>query len=219
MAIYDHQCGSCIYYCINDLAAAARDGYGCKASGRIFGSPNYKRFPFDHTCGSYKKDRTRSDNDILTAFKRLDYKYGYRPGSSSWWHIATFVNETLGKDSCEEYFSIMASFRENILQSSLKYISFLTQYDTYGRLIADSLYKDPQKIIIAQELLSSHIIPICQDIIAQNFDSAFGKYVSMFETLKNLYQINDIKTYNFENPQTLSDDDIAKLCREKKEQN
>lgn len=214
---YKKQCGSCVHYRIDDLRGGDRDGYGCDANGKAFGSSYYKRFPFDHTCSRYKEDSNRSDRDIEKAYKALDSKYGYRPGSSSWWHIATFVNETLGNNLCGNYFYIMVDFRENYLQKNLKYVNFLIQYDIYGRLIVDSLRKDHQKTLIARELLLNHIIPICQAIEAQQYDEAFGKYCEMFETLKNLYQINEVSTYNFDNPKELSNTEILSLKRQKEE--
>ena len=217
MKNYYGKCASCSHYLINDLRGGDRDGYGCDANGKVFGSSYYKRFPFDHSCGRYKEDRNRSDRDIEKAFKALDYKYGYRPGSSSWWYIATFVNETLGSNVCENYFYTIVDFRENYLTQNLKYVNFLVQYDMYGRLIADSLAKDPQKQEIARELFINHIVPICMSIQSQNYDDAFGKYVSMFETLKNLYEITDVTTYDFANPKQLSKEEIFTLKREKEE--
>ena len=212
---YKRQCGSCEHYRIDDLRGADRDGYGCDANGKVFGSPYYKRYPFDYSCGRYKEDRQRSDRDIERAFKALDSKYGYRPGSSSWWYIATFVNTTLGNDIANNYFYIMADFRDNYLQKDLRYVNFLVQYDMYGRLIADSLYKDPQKVQIAMELLLNHIVPICQSIEAQHYKIAFKKYVDMFETLKELYQITDVSEYDFDNTKSLTTEQIASLKRER----
>lgn len=217
MTKYKGQCGSCVHYMIDDLRGADKDGYGCNANGKVFGSSYYKRFPFDHSCSRYQEDRRRSDRDIDKAFRALDSRYGYRPGSSSWWYIATFVNETLGSDLCENYFHTMADFRENYLQKNLIYVNFLVQYDMYGRLIKDSLDKDPQKIVIARELFINHIIPICSDIDAQNYDAAFGKYLNMFETLKSLYQITDVTTYDFDNTKALNKDEILSLKRQKEE--
>ena len=213
MKNYNGQCASCAHYRIEDLRGADRDGYGCDANGKVFGSSYYKRFPFDYSCSRYKVDRYRSERDIEKAFKALDNKYGYRPGSSSWWHIATFVNNTLGNNLCNNYFYKMVDFRENYLQKDLKYVNFLVQYDIYGRLIADSLSKDPQKELIAQELLLNHIIPICYAYEAKNYNLAFIKYVNMFETLKTLYQITDVTTYDFTNPKVLKDKEIATLKR------
>ena len=178
MKNYYGKCASCSHYLINDLRGGDRDGYGCDANGKVFGSSYYKRFPFDHSCGRYKEDRNRSDRDIEKAFKALDYKYGYRPGSSSWWYIATFVNETLGSNMCENYFYTIVDFRENYLTQNLKYVNFLVQYDMYGRLIADSLAKDPQKQEIARELFINpsiefaHIIKA--DLTAKNLLSSQG---------------------------------------------
>lgn len=215
MTKYYKQCGSCIHYRIDDLRGAERDGYGCDANGKVFGSSYYKRFPFDHTCGRYKEDKYRTDKNIENAFKALDRKYGYRPGSSSWWYIATFVNETLGSDICENYFTILVDFRENYLQQNLKYTNFLVQYDLYGRLLANSLAKDEQKELIARTILFDHIIPICTAIDAQNYDEAYGKYLDMFETLKNLYQIKNVSEYDFENTKSLNEEEMIKLQRKK----
>ena len=217
MKNYKGQCGSCVHYRIEDLRGADRDGYGCDANGKVFGSPYYKRFPFDNSCSRYKEDRNRTDRDIEKAFKALDNKYGYRPGSSSWWHIATFVNTTLGSDVCNNYFYTMVAFRENYLQKDLRYVNFLVQYDMYGRLIADSLAKDSQKKLIAQELLLNHIIPICYAYEAQNYELAFTKYMDMFETLKCLYQITDVTTYDFDNTKKLNTEEINTLKRKKEE--
>ena len=54
-------------------------------------------------------------------------------------------------------------------------------------------------------------------IQSQNYDDAFGKYVSMFETLKELYEITDVTTYDFANPKQLSKEEIITLKREKEE--
>ena len=71
--LYKGQCGSCKNYLIDDLRGADRDGYGCKYQGKIFGSPYYKRFPFDYSCGGYKKDYNRSDKDIDKALKAPEF--------------------------------------------------------------------------------------------------------------------------------------------------
>ena len=212
---YYGKCTSCSHYRINDLRGAERDGYGCDASGKVFGSPYYKRFPFDYSCSRYHQDRNRTDRDIEKAFKDLDRRYGYRPGKSTWWYIATFVNETLGSDIGENYFYTLVDFRENYLQKNLKYTNFLVEYDMYGRLIANSLKNDPKKEEVAQELLLNYIIPICQDINTENYEIAFSKYVAMFEKLKELYQITDVTTYDFANPHQLNDTEFMTLKREK----
>lgn len=213
MTKYKKQCASCSHYQIDDLRGAARDGYGCDANGKVFGSPYYKRFPFDHSCSRYNEDYRRTDKDIEKAFKALDRRYGYRPGNSTWWYIATFVAETLGKDLCDNYFYTLADFRENYLQQNLKYFTFLVEYDIYGRLIVDSLEKDPQKTTIAYELLLNHIIPICKLINDQNYEEAYEKYLEMFITLKNLYQITDIASYDFDNSKILDEHEIMQLKR------
>lgn len=215
MSNYKRKCGSCRHYLINDLRGADRDGYGCDANGRVFGSSYFKRFPFDYSCSRYSEDRNRTDKDIEKAMKALERKYGYRPGNSSWWYIATFVNTTLGTEISEDCFYKIVAFRDNYLQNGLQYISFLVEYDCYGRLIADALSKDPQKEIIAEEILLNHIIPICQEIDSQNMDGAFGKYVELFETLKQLYQITDVTTYKLDRPNALTPDEITSLKREK----
>lgn len=212
--LYKGQCGSCKNYQINDLRGAERDGYGCSYQGRVFGSPYYKRFPFDYSCGGYKKDSYRTDKDIQKAYEDLDRRYGYRPGKSTWYYIATFVTETLGTEACENYFTTIAQFREQVLEKKIiKYASFLVEYDMYGRLIANSLYQDEQKELIAKELLFNYIIPTCLLINQKKYDEALNIYIEMFEKLKEMYNITTIKDYDFANTSSLDEDQISKLTR------
>lgn len=212
--LYQGQCGSCKNYQINDLKGADRDGYGCVYQGRIFGSPYYKRYAFDHTCSGYKKDQYRSDKDITDAYKSLDRRYGYRPGQSTWYYIATFVTETLGADICENYFTTIALFREQILEKKIiKYAAFLVEYDLYGRLIANSLKHDNQKELIAKELLFNYIIPTCLLINQEKYDEALNIYIEMFDKLKEMYHITTIQEYDFENTISLNEEQIRTLTR------
>ena len=212
--LYKGQCGSCKNYLIDDLRGADRDGYGCKYQGKIFGSPYYKRFPFDYSCGGYKKDYNRSDKDIDKALKALNSRYGYRPGKSTWWYIVTFVADMLNTDIADECFITFAEFRSEILEGKIiKYAAFLVEYDMYGRLIANSLYQDEQKEIVARELLTNYIIPTCNLINEEIYDEALNIYMEMFEKLKEMYNITTIKDYDFTNTLSLDKDQISKLTR------
>lgn len=211
---YDGMCGSCVHYKINDLRGAYKDGYGCDYQGRIFGSSNYKRFAFDDSCRGYKKDYNRSDKDIDKALKALNSRYGYRPGKSTWWYIVTFVADILNTDIADECFITFAEFRSEILEGKIiKYAAFLVEYDMYGRLIANSLYQDEQKEIVARELLTNYIIPTCNLINEEKYDEALNLYTEMFEKLKEMYNITTIKDYDFTNTLSLDKDQISKLTR------
>ena len=212
--LYKGQCGSCKNYQINDLRGADRDGYGCSYQGKVFGSPYYKRFAFDYSCRGYKKDYSRSDRDIEKALKSLDSRYGYRPGKSTWWYIATFVTDVLGTDACENYFLTIAKFRDQVLEKNIiKYAPFLVEYDMYGRLLANSLYQDEQKELIAKELLFNYIIPTCLLKKKKKYDEALGIYIEMFEKLKTLYNITTIQEYDFDKTSNLTNEQIHKLTR------
>ena len=212
--LYKGQCGSCKNYQINDLRGADRDGYGCSYQGKVFGSPYYKRFAFDYSCRGYKKDYSRSDKDIDKALKALNSRYGYRPGKSTWWYIVTFVADMLNTDIADECFITFAEFRSEILEGKIiKYAAFLVEYDMYGRLIANSLYQDEQKVIIAEELLTNYIIPTCNLIKDEKFDEALSIYIEMIEKLKEMYNITTIKDYDFSNTFSLDEEQISRLTR------
>ena len=215
MSSYYKKCASCIHYRIDDLRGADRDGYSCDANGTVFGSSYYKRFPFDYSCSRYSEDRRRKDRDIEKALKALDNRYGYRPGSSSWWYIATFVRNTLGIDTAD-YFITIIEFRENYLQQNLEYFNFLVEYDMYGRLLKVALEKDPQKELIAQELLTNYIIPITNLYKEKKYNEAFLIYSDMFYTLKELYKITNVTSYDFVNPPKLEIENMS-LNRKKEE--
>ena len=215
MSSYYKKCASCIHYRIDDLRGADRDGYSCDANGTVFGSSYYKRFPFDYSCSRYSEDRRRKDRDIEKALKALDNRYGYRPGSSSWWYIATFVRNTLGIDTAD-YFITIIEFRENYLQQNLEYFNFLVEYDMYGRLLKDTLEKDPQKELIAQKLLTNYIIPITNLYKGKKYNEAFLIYSDMFYTLKELYKITNVTSYDFANPPKLEIENMS-LNRKKEE--
>ena len=213
-SLYPNQCGSCENYQINNLRGAESDGYGCVYQGKVFGSPYYKRFPFDYSCRGYKKDKYRSDKDIMNAYRDLDRRYGYRPGKSTWWYIATFITDVLGTDVCENYFITIAKFRDQVLEKNIiKYGAFLVEYDMYGRLLANSLYQDEQKELIAKELLFNYIIPTCLLLNQEKYDEALGIYIEMFEKLKELYNITTIQEYDFANTTGLTNEQISKLTR------
>ena len=86
----------------------------------------------------------------------------------------------------------------------------------YGRLLKDALEKDPQKELIAQELLTNYIIPVTHLYKGKKYNEAFLVYSDMFYTLKHLYKITSVTSYDFANPPKLEIENMS-LNRKKEE--
>ncbi|MBE6140719.1 MAG: hypothetical protein E7172_04195 [Firmicutes bacterium] len=204
---YEGKCATCINYNITDIRSAYNDGYPCVERGK-------KRLAFDDSCKRYRKDRYRDSKDIENAFMTLERKYGkYKPHSYKSFYILSIICEELGLEDYQQYLTIGILFREEVLHKSLKYTSFLVEYDIYGRLIADSINKDEQKHLVCVELFDNYIRTFGDKVIEKNYDSAFNIYVEMFEKLKEIYKISEITTYDFENTYQTNIEDVLKLTR------
>ncbi|MEG1288161.1 MAG: hypothetical protein RR189_03145 [Bacilli bacterium] len=216
---YDDLCGGCINYNISNLSAAYNDGYTCSVHGSVGLFSNTRRFAFDDTCSSQRKDRSRSNRDIEKAFDALERKYGrYTPHSDSWWYIATTVCKILGIEEHQKYLDIIASFRTNVLEKDLLYFGDVVSYDIYGRLIANSLNKDEGRECISIILFRDYILPVCNLILDKKYDDAFTLYKEMVLKLKSLYKINELEDYSFNETYQPRNDEY-KLVRNKKEEN
>lgn len=204
---YRDKCGGCINYNITNLRDAYNDGYPCVARRN-------KRLAFDDSCTSQREDRRRTDKDIKKAFEAMEAKYGrYKPHSYSAWHIMTAVCNILGIDEYQEYLATGVYFREEVLQKDLRYLGLLVQYDMLGRLVANSLWQDEQKEVVAYELFVNYLKPFCENVQNNNVDAALGRYTEMYERLKEIYQITDVTTYDFDHTHQMSTDEIQSLGR------
>ena len=63
----------------------------------------------------------------------------------------------------------------------------LEQYDVVGPIIADYLYKDNFREVIADSMLYNYILPCYKLIKEGNYEEAADKYIEMTYTLINFY--------------------------------
>ena len=169
---YGDKCGSCGHLDMNNYRGYK---YYCKERYTYCDPSNPK-------CRDYKSADEMGD--------RRDY-YDIKKINQADCYLTTVICEILGfNDDCE-ILSIMRSFRNNILQKDLRYLSILIQYDVVGPSIATNLKNDENALWIAKELLKHYIRPIIKFIENKNYDAAVVVYKNMTELLIENYALVD----------------------------
>ena len=101
-------------------------------------------------------------------------KYG--PYLSSGCFITTVVCDILGNDDSCQLLNNFRCFRDNILHSDKKYSEILQDYDNIGPMIADAIFHDKDRDIMAKGIYDNGLIPISKLIEDKKYDLACEKY-------------------------------------------
>ena len=96
--------------------------------------------------------------------------------SSSGCFITTVVCDILGNDDSCQLLNNFRCFRDNILHSDKKYSEILQDYDNIGPMIADAIFNDKDRDIMAKGIYDNGLIPISKLIEDKKYDLACEKY-------------------------------------------
>lgn len=149
----------------------------------------------DYWCD--KKD-CRVDSDTYSKYCR-DYNYDECPiykrsESSGGCFITTVLCQILGLPDNHEVLNTLRAFRDNILQKDKQYEEILKIYDAIGPMVADAIMQDKNKEQLAFDLYKSSLLPIVEEIKANNYERATKHYLYMTLALVSEYGLR--QTYN-----------------------
>lgn len=143
-----------------------------------------------------KENRTyiKLDSHICSSIKadsKIINSYGsYNPSGC---YITTIVCDILGyPDDCE-LLNTLRDFRDNYMKKNNYQIPLLQQYDELGPHISKGIYNDPNRDIVALDLLKYNLIPCAEEIKNKNYDAAISIYTNMVDELNDIYNLNSIE--------------------------
>ena len=175
-------CSECTYLRENDYKGNCNGLFYCERRYDYVYGNNPK-------CGSFCRAYSRSDYKI----KDISIKGEQEQNYSSGCYLTTMVSSILGFSDKGYVLSQLRKFRNNVLQNNLDYKELLVQYDIIGPKIAEQLYLDPNKNIVANGLYQNILLKVVKEIELGNIDIAVRLYKGMTYGLQVCYGLAEQK--------------------------
>lgn len=152
-------CGQCVYMNTSDEHPSRSNEYWC----------------------SYRNCYYPVDDSVCSNFRE-------REGGSGC-YLTTVVVECLGFDDKCEQLQTLRKFRDQTMKNDLAYSNILAEYDIVGPIIAKHISHDPQKMVLAKDLLKNYVEPVCEFVRSGNHEAAVELYKTMVVKLKERYKL------------------------------
>ena len=164
---HQSQCGSCAYSTVSTTALK------CYCNKR---RATYRLD--ERKCSYYQSDRSK-DYD----FWRDIYTY----------YILTAISDILNIDKNNELYQEFMTLIQ-LVRSDETTMKEAIAYDTFGPMLADNLYQDPNRVEICKNLLTSYLTKAFIAIKENRLEDAINTYVDMVKFLFVRY--HNKETYN-----------------------
>lgn len=161
---HQSQCGSCAYSTVSTTALK------CYCNKR---RATYRLD--ERKCSYYQSDRSK-DYD----FWRDIYTY----------YILTAISDILNIDKNNELYQEFMTLIQ-LVRSDETTMKEAIAYDTFGPMLADNLYQDPNRVEICKNLLTSYLTKAFIAIKENRLEDAINTYVDMVKFLLVKYSSKD----------------------------
>ena len=160
-------------------------------------SCTYYEFKSSLFGGDYWCDKKNCEVDEDTYYKYCrDYNFRSCPiykkdTSSSGCYISTIVCNILKRSDDDKVLNNLRGFRDNVLQKNEEYFEILKCYDTMGPVLAQALFNDKERDIVAKNLYDNILTLISHQIETKDYDKAVCNYKTMTIFLISYYGLGE----------------------------
>lgn len=114
--------------------------------------------------------------------------YKYQEPSSGCF-ITTIVCDIMGLEDKNIYLILFRNLRDKYLQKNPYTIEILEEYDFIGPIISKAISIDKNKEEVAKNIFFNSLVPVFNDIVAENYSGAIRKYTMMVKELIERYDL------------------------------
>ena len=162
-------------------------------------------------CLKHGNKSTKPTNQACKDFVPKNNPHAYHRSGIFGYHIATLICNLLGKDKNDEIYLSIKALRDDFLEKDEIYSDLLKEYDLIGPLICCHILLETNKKDIAFNLYNTFLKSAAQFWNNGEPENALLTYLTMYESLKEKYHLNDYLINNFDREPS----DTKKLIKRK----
>lgn len=148
-------------------------------------------------CYNYRSDFKSCGNNKSPYYDQFVYdKYlKYCPYRYNNGYVASMISDILNLNKKKSYNLLLYKLKKELLNINDKYKKYISFYDEFGPLFANSLKNDSNSLDYAKYLKESYLEATFFYLLNEDYLSSFSSFKAMLEDMNNNYHIVDEDYY------------------------
>lgn len=133
-------------------------------------------------------------NALGSTYSTREKEEAYRASKSHGWFIVTAISDILGLGLDNDYMNTFGYIREVFIPEFGYQADFIEDYETVGKEVAESLYKDENREDYAEYLVENYLNSFVSLVKSNENERAVDLYIDMYSEVKKHYGYEEEKS-------------------------